>query len=899
MLRRLATLLITVAAVAPGAAVAQPAPQPYGTNDAGGVRNVLPPGSRGLSNPVELGAFLTTGVRPEHSSDQLPMYRDLITAPRPFDDVLLDSLFKDAGFGVEGTVARTYNPRGDVTVQRDAEFGVPHIYSDSREGAMFGIGYATAEDRLFFMDIFRHLGRAQLSSFAGGAPANRAFDALMWSVAPYTEEELTAQTQARPEGFEEEADGLRADLAAYLAGVNAYIAEARLDPTKMPGEYAAINDLDGPDDFVPADVVATAAVAGAIFGVGGGEELQSALALQQARKRFGRRRGARVWRDFRSVDDPEALTTVHEKRFPYALHPRKRRGVALPDRGTVEVPETIQKAEAPGSAERSRSAAAARAPGLLAFPRAQSNALLVPARESRSGTPLAVFGPQTAYFSPQVLVEQDVHAPGYDARGVAFPGVNLFVQLGRGRDYAWSATTSAQDIVDTFAVPLCDQTHYRFRGECREIEVLERTNEWSPSAADQTPAGSETLRVERTALGVVIARGEVRGRPVLFTRLRSTYGHETDSGLAFSYLNNPDRIRGPRSFQRAASLVPFTFNWFYADSEHIAYQNAGANPIRPRGVDPSLPVRARFQWRRWEPGERRQSLVETSTPRRKHPNVVDQRYIADWNGKQADGYGAADGNWGYGSVYRSKLLDDRVRRLIRGKRKATLPQLTEAMADAATVDLRGDAVLPWALRVLRRARGPRVRDAVAKLRAWRRDGAHRRDTDADGVYEHADAIRIMDAWWPRWVRAQFEPVLGERLFEAMAAVHELDNPPNNHGDHVGSAWQSGWYSFAHKDLRRVLGRRVRGRWSRAYCGGGNRGRCRRALAGSLREAVRADPASLYADDPVCEDDGRGGEQACFDAIWHRPLGGITQPLIPWQNRPTFQQIVEIPERRPR
>ena len=68
----------------------------------------------------------------------------------------------------------------------------------------------------------------------------------------------------------------RTELASYLAGVNEYIAEARIDPSKMPGEYAAINDLDGPDDFVPADVVATAAVAGAIFGVGGGAELKSA-----------------------------------------------------------------------------------------------------------------------------------------------------------------------------------------------------------------------------------------------------------------------------------------------------------------------------------------------------------------------------------------------------------------------------------------------------------------------------------------------------------------------------------------------------------------------------------------------------------------------------------------------
>jgi acyl-homoserine lactone acylase PvdQ len=711
----------------------------------------------------------------------------------------------------------------------------------------------------------------------------------MWSVAPYTEEELTAQTQARPRGFEQEADQLRAELRAYLAGVNQYIAETRTDPSKLPGEYAAINDFDGPDEFSPADVVATAAVAGAIFGVGGGAELKSALALQAARKRFGRRRGTRVWRDFRSVDDPESTSIVHGRRFPYARHPRRARGVALPDRGSVEIAETLEKAEAPGATT-----------SALAIPRAQSNALLVSARESRSGRPLAVFGPQTAYFSPQVLVEQDVHAPGYDARGVAFPGVNLFVQLGHGRDYAWSATTSAQDIVDTFAVELCDDTHYRFRGRCREIEVLERTNEWSPNAADPTPAGSETLKIERTALGIVIARGEIRGKPVAFTRLRSTYGHETDSGLAFSYFNNPDRIRGPRDFQRAAALIPFTFNWFYADSKHIAYQNAGANPVRADGVDASLPTlgQRRYEWRKWNPGETRRSLIESSTPARAHPRVVDQRYLADWNGKQARGYGAADGNWGYGPVYRSDLLDERVRRLVAGRRKATLPQLTEAMAQAATVDLRGHRVLPWALRVLGRPRDAALRDAVAKLRAWQRAGAHRRDADSDGAYEHSDAIRIIDAWWPRWMRAQFGPVLGGNLFEAMSSVHALDNHPNNHGDHVGSAWQGGWYSFAQKDLRTLLGRRVRSRWSRVYCGRGSVRRCRRSLERSLTAALAVDPAQMYSDG-VCDDEGRSGEQACYDAIWHRPLGGITQPLIPWQNRPTFQQVVEIPRAVPR
>ena len=68
-----------------------------------------------------------------------------------------------------------------------------------------------------------------------------------------------------------------------------------------------------------------------------------------------------------------------------------------------------------------------------------------------------VAGPQVAYFNPQILMEQDVHAPAgaagpaIDAHGAAFVGINLYVQLGRGRDYAWSATSAGQDIIDTFA----------------------------------------------------------------------------------------------------------------------------------------------------------------------------------------------------------------------------------------------------------------------------------------------------------------------------------------------------------------------------------------------------------------------------------------------------------------
>src|SRR5204863_7265040 len=111
---------------------------------------------------------------------------------------------------------------------------------------------------------------------------------------------------------------------------------------------------------------------------------------------------------------------------------------------------------------------------------------------------------------------------------------------GHGEDYAWSATTAAQDIADTFAVPLCDPSgaqpkidsdHYLFHGQCLAMETLTRTNSWQLNLADQTPAGTETLTTQRTQLGLVYGRGTVKGRPVAYTRLRATYLHETDSGL--------------------------------------------------------------------------------------------------------------------------------------------------------------------------------------------------------------------------------------------------------------------------------------------------------------------------------------------------------------------------------
>jgi acyl-homoserine lactone acylase PvdQ len=943
---------VLIALVAPAGAHAQA--QPFQANDGQGFLNILPPGQNGGASVGQLGAFLaacppggTTNCpnapRPPNSDNQLGRYQDLVYATPGIRRADLGRYFKDASFGVRpDDRGRTYSPRSDVTIVRDKGFGVPHIYGRTRDGAMFGAGYAGAEDRLFAMDVLRHAGRGQLSSFAGGAEANREMDREQWEVAPYKEADIQRQYDLADEVYGDEGRALQRDVVAYVAGINKFIADAKLDPVnKLPGEYQAIQRPLGPDPWKITDVIATASLVGGIFGKGGGRELDSALLLQAAGDRFGGRRGNRIFGDLRTAEDREAPTTVHGRNFTYQRPPRRiaKGSLALPDRGSVRR-QTL--ASSPGAAARARPRGGL-ADGLLGFGSGASNALLVSKRESTTGHPIAVMGPQTSYFAPQLLTEMDLHGPGLDARGVAFAGVSLYVLLGRGRDYAWSATSAGQDIIDTFAVDLCEpgggkpslsSTHYLFRGQCLPIERLERHNSWSPTLADQTPSGSENLVTERTKLGLVRARATVHGKPVAYTSLRATYYHEADSARGFAEFNDPGKIRSVRDYQRAASKINFTFNWFYADANDIGYFNSGDNPVRARNVSSHFPTGGRFEWQGYDP----EINTFRKTPFSQHPQTVNQSYLTSWNNKQARGYRAADDNYSYGSVYRSEPLDDRIIKKTRGRRRMRLEQLVDAAETAGTVDLRADKVLAFALRILGRQRDPELASALAKLRAWRRSGNARLDKNRDGVYDHADAVRILDAWWPLWMQAEFEPALGGPLFGRLEGMLDQDNEPNNEGGHIGSAYNGGWYSYAEKDLRTILskipergaarrralasgviafgsGRRdVRGlgpnafvprraRLSRVYCGGsrtrgGTLQRCRRVLASSLKAALRKTAAQLYSDE-VCSDYGQPNDQKCFDTVRQRPIGAINQQLIQWINRPTFQQVVDVQGRAPR
>ncbi|GKQ34004.1 penicillin acylase [Streptomyces sp. A012304] len=868
--------------------------------------DILPPGQNGNATLAQILLNQAFGTQPAHASDQLGPYANLAKGYPTLTNATINTFFNDASFGVPADqVASTVKPAGrsDVTIVRDKKTGVPHITGTTRYGTEFGAGYAAAEDRLWLMDVFRHVGRGQLTSFAGGAADNQGLEQQFWRNAPYSEADLQAQIDNAVAANGARGRQALADANAYLDGINAYI-DASDSGRYFPGEYVLTGHKDSITnagtiaDFKITDLVALGSVIGALFGSGGGGEVNNALSLLAAQEKYGVEQGTKVWESFRQRNDPEAVMTLHDgKSFPYAVRPDNPQGLALPDPGSVVREQLVyDRTGSAATATATTTSTTAAATAVSSARRGMSNALVVSGDHTASGHPVAVFGPQTGYFAPQLLLLQELQGPGISARGASFAGLSMYVELGRGQDYAWSATTSGQDIIDTYAVELCqDDYHYLYRGTCTPMEKIEQKNAWKPTTADGTAAGSYTMRVWRTKYGPVEYRATIGGKKVAYTTLRSSFMHEADSIIGFQMLNDPDHVKGPESFQSAVQHINYTFNWFYADSEHTAYYNSGDNPVRASGVDAEFPVWAQpaYEWRSWDP------VTNTAeyTPASAHPNSIDQDYYISWNNKQAKDYTTAP--WGNGSVHRGNLLENRVKKLVQAG-GVTRASLVRAMADAGLADLRAEDVLPDLLKVINSSpvTDTTAAAAVSKLQAWLTAGAKRTETTAGSkTYADADAIRILDAWWPLLVKAEFEPGLGTKLYTAMTANLPVDEAPSAaHGPtgaHAGSSFQYGWWSYVDKDIRAVLGESVQGPLGQKYCGGGSLSACRNVLITSLKEAAGKTAAQVYPGDGVCA----AGNQWCADSIVQRTLGGIKHGNISWQNRPTYQQVVEFTSHR--
>ena len=890
-----------------------------------GFHSVLAFGEGEGTSDQDLALFEANGTVPAADLSQDQMYEGLEQAWPGFTAGDLDTYYKDSDFAAEptanqlaaiessgasgtltGSPPNVETPEPGVLVVRQPPYDVPRIYADTRTEGMWAAGYVTAEDRLFLMDVLRHTAEGSMAELLGSSAVPE--DSAQLGVQDESPHQLTAEMNALPRTMGAEGAQALSDMTAYVAGINAFIWMTRIDPTFLPGEYPALGTL--PRAWTLADSAAIGVYLVGQFTVFGGQQPQQAEALRMAERRLGPAKGKAVYDDLRLAADPEAVTTLHQSFASDSTGTVNPASVAMIDPGSLIARNAQTGATGPLGGATS-SAAAARLPGWarslategLHLPHLESNAVLVDGARSGTGQALAVMGPQVGYYTPEVMLEYELHAPGIDVSGVSFPGADPYPLIGHGIDFAWTGTSAFSANEDVFAERLCNpdgskpsfsSTHYLYKGHCTAFTSRAITEQTpvSPTAPEQPE--TVTLHTLNSVHGPIGRFATVHGVPVALATAADTENHEAQSYVAFMRLaeNIPT---SPQSF--IAAMQPYTGseNWFYVDDRNIGVYQSGWFPQHAAGSDPDLPIwgTGQWDWKGFDPSTDGYDRLPASA----NPRSIDppQGYLVNWNNAIAHGWRVAAGDWENGPVVRATMLQDDLNSALSGG-PVDLAKLTGIVtAPSLTADLRGMAVWPWLHAVLGTGgSNPLLRQLIALLDGWAQAGSQRRSTSAGGVVDDSPAVLLMDTWWPLLVRAEFQPVVGGPLMDFINANFN-SVVPDGLRDGTGNGFFEGWEMDVEKDLRQVVGQPVQGRFSRTYCGHGSLSRCRALLSSTLLQAAdelsskygsslsawQLPTTCAVATPPTC------------DQIVPTSAGAISIPPQPFDNRGTFYQAVAI------
>jgi hypothetical protein len=231
------------------------------------------------------------------------------------------------------------------------------------------------------------------------------------------------------------------------------------------------------------------------------------------------------------------------------------------------------------------------------------------------------------------------------------------------------------------------------------------------------------------------------------------------------------------------------------------------------------------------------------------------------------------------------------------------------METAATQDLDGVSVLDTLRSYLSGRTEPAgVQSMLTRLWSWIDAGAHRRKSaPSDTQYADAAGVAISDELIPRLIRALFDGLLADGgVFEngyGALPMSFVDYP----NQHQGSSYDGGYEGYLVTTLQQLSGQQPADAFGSAITGrlcGGGPAKCADAIDQALQATYDALVTANGSTDLASWTASTASKAAAqpmpvYDAIHFRALGLVGQPDIDWQNRPTFQQVVQFPRHRPR
>lgn len=494
-----------------------------------------------------------------------------------------------------------------IEIVRDVD-AIPHIIATSRRDALYGLGYAHAQDRLWQMEFQRRIGHGRLSEIFGDAALKQ--DIFLRTV---------GFGRAARSAWEHLSADARTDTNAYVAGINAFLATHH--GRHLPPEFTLLRFE--PEPWSGEDVLAWVKMMAWDLGA----NYSSELFRRDVIAKLGPERAAQLLPPYPA----DALTIVgtgapsspagagagSESPSSRAPAPAPSSPAASPAASSAPVsPASPASTRTPEWATALTDAMADGVPAvtdfLLGGSRTEalgSNNWVVDGTLTASGKPLLANDPHLGTNIPSLWYLAHLSAGAFDVIGATLPGAPA-VAIGRNRRIAWGETNVAADVQDLYLERLdANGTAAEFKGAFEPIAIVREVIKVS---------GSEpvTIDVRITRHGPLVsdainrmnatgdpAPGADVPEPLPPLAFRWTALDSTDTTLeAFLKLNEAgswtDFLDAMRLF------VTPSQNFVYGDVDgHIGYMLPGRIPVRQSG-DGLTPVpgwTGDHEWTGWVP----------------------------------------------------------------------------------------------------------------------------------------------------------------------------------------------------------------------------------------------------------------------------------------------------------
>jgi hypothetical protein len=163
------------------------------------------------------------------------------------------------------------------------------------------------------------------------------------------------------------------------------------------------------------------------------------------------------------------------------------------------------------------------------------------------------------------------------------------------------------------------------------------------------------------------------------------------------------------------------------------------------------------------------------------------------------------------------------------------------------------------------------------LVAWNQHGGSRLDRNLDGLIDDPGAA-VMDGSWDNIANALMKSQLGPQLDELDTLFNRFDQPPGGQ--------YNGWYQYFDRDVRELLGEKVKDPFENSYCGKGKLKKCQKSIWKALAKSGKAIQAEQGSSNPKKWHSDANAERIEF--------GPLDLTTMRYTNRPSgIQQVISF------